>query len=50
MKHRAANKRRFRLNTPAEEACIQAGIQADSDTRALTERDFARMRPDAELY
>ena len=50
MKHRAANKRRFRLNTPAEEARIQAGIQADSDTRALTERDFARMRPDAELY
>ena len=44
-----ANKRRFRLNTPAEEARIQAGIKADTDTRALTERDMARMRPFGEV-
>lgn len=49
MRHKAANKRRFRRNTPAEEARIQAGIEADSDTRALTERDFARMRPFGEV-
>ena len=32
-----------------EEAAIQAGIAADPDARELTERDFARMRPAAEV-
>ncbi len=49
MKHRAANKRGFRRNTPAEETRIQEGIAADSDTRALTARDFGRMRPFGEV-
>src|ERR1700730_8795949 len=49
MKHKATSKRKFRLNTPAEEARIQAGIKADTDTRALTERDMARMRPFGEV-
>lgn len=48
MKHKAANKRRVRRNTPAEEARIQEGIEADSDTRVITARDFGRMRPFSE--
>jgi uncharacterized protein (DUF4415 family) len=48
MKRKPASKRKFRLNTPAEEARIQAGIKADPDTRELTARDFTRMRAFAE--
>jgi uncharacterized protein (DUF4415 family) len=44
MKRKAASKRRFKLNSPAEEARIQAGIKADPDARELTPEDFARMR------
>lgn len=29
MKHKATSKRKYRLNTPVEEARIQAGIKAD---------------------
>ena len=32
-----------------EEAAIQAGIAADPDTWELTDDDFARMRPAAEV-
>ena len=49
MKSKAASKRRFKLNTAAEEARIQAGIEADPDTRELTAQDFARMRPFGEV-
>ena len=49
MKAKAASKPKFRLNTPAEEARIQAGIKADPDTRELTAKDFARMRPFSEV-
>lgn len=49
MKHKAANNVKFRRNTATEEARIQAGIEADSDTRVLKERDFARMRPFTEV-
>jgi uncharacterized protein (DUF4415 family) len=45
MKLKAASKRRFRRNTPAEEARVQEGIAADSNTRELTARDFERMLP-----
>jgi hypothetical protein len=49
MKHKATSKRKFRLNTPAEEARIRAGIKADPDARELTERDIERMRPFGEV-
>jgi uncharacterized protein (DUF4415 family) len=49
MKHKATSKRKYRLNTPAEEARIQAGIKVDPDSRALTERDMVRMRPFGEV-
>ena len=42
-------KRKFRLNTPAEEAAIQAGIQADPDNPEWTEADFAEARPASEV-
>ena len=42
---KAKSKRRFRLNTPAEEARIQAGIKSDPDNPELTAEQFARMRP-----
>jgi uncharacterized protein (DUF4415 family) len=45
----ATNKRRFRLNTPAEEARIQAGIKADPDNPELTPEQLSRMRPFREL-
>ena len=49
MKHRKL--KRFgsvRLPTPEEDAQIGRGIASDPNTRELTERDFAKMRP-AEL-
>jgi uncharacterized protein (DUF4415 family) len=49
MKPKAANKPRIRRNTSAEESRILAGVEADPDTRALTQRDFARMRPFSEV-
>jgi uncharacterized protein (DUF4415 family) len=36
--------------TDEEEARIQAGIAQDPDNPELTEADFARMRPAAELH
>jgi len=42
---KAKSKRRFRLNTPAEEARIQAGIKSDPDNPELTPGQLARMRP-----
>jgi hypothetical protein len=49
MKHKTTSKRKYRLNTPAEETRIRAGIKADPDTRELTEREMARMRPFGEV-
>lgn len=46
---KATSKRGFRLNTPAEEARIQAGIKADPDNPELTRGQLARMRPFREL-
>jgi uncharacterized protein (DUF4415 family) len=45
----AKNKRRFRLNTPTEEARIQAGIKSDPDSPELTPKQLGRMRPFREL-
>jgi hypothetical protein len=45
MKHKATRKRKYRLNTLAEEARIQAGIKADPETCELTARELSRMRP-----
>jgi uncharacterized protein (DUF4415 family) len=45
----ALSKRRFRLNTPAEEARIQAGIKADPDARELSVQELSQMRPYSEL-
>ncbi len=42
---KAKSKRRFRLNTPAEEARIQAGIKSDPDIPELAPGQLARMRP-----
>ena len=42
-------KRKFRLNTPEEEAAIQAGIASDPDAQEWTEEDFAQARPAAEM-
>jgi uncharacterized protein (DUF4415 family) len=42
---KAKSKRRFRLNTPAEEARIQAGIKSDPDCPELAPGQLARMRP-----
>ena len=46
---KAASKRRIRLNTPAEEARIQAGIKADPDNPELTPEQLSQMRPLREL-
>lgn len=37
--------RRVVLNTEEEEATVNAGIAADSDTRELTEADFEALHP-----
>jgi uncharacterized protein (DUF4415 family) len=42
---KAKSKRRFRLNTPAEEARIQAGIKNDPNCPELAPGQLARMRP-----
>lgn len=42
-------RRKFKLNTRAEEARIRAGIKSDPDTRELTAKDFAQMRPFSEI-
>jgi probable addiction module antidote protein len=42
---KAMRKRRFRLNTPAEEARIQAGIKNDPDSPELAPGQLVRMRP-----
>lgn len=39
------NGRKILLNTPEEEAKINAGIAADPDTHELTDEEFARLRP-----
>jgi uncharacterized protein (DUF4415 family) len=44
-RRKAKSKRRFRLNTPAEEARIQAGIKSDPDCPELAPGQLARMRP-----
>lgn len=43
------SKRRFRPNTPAEEARTQADIRLDPDNPELTPEQLARMRPFREL-
>ena len=49
MRKKATSKRQFRLNSPAEEARIQAGIKADPDNPELTPGQLSRMRPFREL-
>ncbi|MCM1128937.1 MAG: BrnA antitoxin family protein [Alistipes senegalensis] len=39
------SERVLRLNTPEEEAAINAGIAADPDTYELTEEEIREMRP-----
>jgi hypothetical protein len=43
MKQKVARKPKFRRNTSAEEARIQEGIAADSNTRELTARGRRRL-------
>ena len=45
-----AGKRKLVRPTPEENEQINAGIAADPDTRELTEKDFARMRPAADVH
>jgi uncharacterized protein (DUF4415 family) len=42
---KATSRRRFRLNTPAEEARIHAGIKADPDNPELRPEQLSQMRP-----
>lgn len=42
-------ERKFRLNTPEEEADIQRRIAQDPDNPEWTEEDFARARPASEV-
>lgn len=37
--------RKFRLNTPEEEAQIEAGIAQDPDSRPLTEAEWEAVKP-----
>ena len=39
----------FKRNTHAEQTRIRAGIKSDLDTRELTSKDFAQMRPFGEV-
>jgi len=43
-------KRKARLLSDAEEACIQAGIAADPDNPEWTARDFRRARPFGKVF
>jgi uncharacterized protein (DUF4415 family) len=49
MQRKKAKSNRIRLNTPAEEARIQAGIKADPDNPELTPERLSHMRPFREL-
>ncbi len=49
MNAKANRKGKFKRNSAAEEARIQAGIKADPDTRELTAKDFAEMIPFREM-
>ena len=40
-----SSKRKFAYPTDEEEAAIQRGIAADSDTRELSDEEFKRLRP-----
>ncbi len=42
-------KLKLRRNTPAEEAAIQAGIDADPENPEWTAEDFAQARPASEV-
>ena len=46
---KVTSKRRFRPNTPAEDARIRAGIKLDPDNPELTPKKLAQMRPFREL-
>lgn len=39
---------KFRLNTPEEEAAIQAGMLSDPDSQEWTEAEFVEARPASE--
>ena len=43
-------KHKLIMPTPEEDAAIQRGIEADEDTFELTDEDFARMKPTAEVF
>ncbi len=41
--------RKLHMPTPEEDAEIQRGIEADDDSRELTEEELSRLRPAAEV-
>jgi uncharacterized protein (DUF4415 family) len=49
MPRKKASKRYLRLNTPAEEARIQAGIAQDPENPEITAEQFSKMRPYRQL-
>ena len=49
MRAKAVIRRRFKPNTLAEDRSIRRAIKGDRDTRELSGKDFAQMRPFPEL-
>ena len=43
-------RHRLKRNTPEEEAAIQRGIDQDPDNPALTDEEFASLRPVREVH
>ncbi len=43
-------KHKLIMPTPEEDAAIQRGIEADEDAFELSDEDFARMKPTAEVF
>jgi uncharacterized protein (DUF4415 family) len=49
MKAKAGSSKKFKLNAPAEETRIRAGLKADPATRELAAEDFSKMIPFREM-